>query len=75
MPVPTGREIFESYLSQLDFESDDKPDATATDQELDEHFESYLQDTLASQYPVFILEQLTTEASEKYDVDAVRKLL
>ena len=75
MSIPTGREIFESYLSQLDFESDDKPDPTATDKELDEHFENYLQDTLASQYPVFVLEQLTTEASAKYDMTAVRKLL
>lgn len=75
MPLPTGSEIFEGYLSQLEFENDDNPSATAADEDLDKHFENYLQDTLVAEYPAPILERLTIEASSKYDMASVRKLL
>lgn len=75
MPLPTGREIFEGYLSQLGFEDSDKPSAGATDAELREHFGDYLQDRFASEYPAPILERLTIEASGSHEVAAVRELL
>lgn len=75
MKVPTGKEVFDDYLSTLDFEDVDKPDVSATDDELHQHFDDYLQETLASEYPAPTLEKITVSAGDAYDIDKVRALL
>lgn len=75
MTIPTGKEVFDDYLSTFDFEDGDKPDLSATDGELYEHFDNYLQGTLAAKYPAPILEKITVAAGDAYDIAQVKALL
>lgn len=75
MTVTTGKKVFEDYLSTLDFEDGDKPDTSATNDELHKHFDNYLQDTFAAQYPAPILEKITVAAGDAYDIARVKALL
>jgi hypothetical protein len=75
MSVPTGNEAFHDYLSIFSFEDVDKPDKFATDDELYKHFDEYLQQTFAAQYPATVLEKITVSAGDAFDIEKVRALL
>lgn len=75
MSVPSGKEIFETYLSNLEYEiGEGKHDAVPADEELHKHYGDYLQDTLSPNYNDPALEHINDEAWAAYDIDMVKNL-